>query len=91
MHADGFYAIVRVEDGAQEIIGAEDMLPGDAIKTGNVTNIIKADCVGSTLTLYANGTQLISVEDTTFTSGDVGLLAGTFDTPGTDGQNPENC
>ena len=56
----------------------------DAIETGNVTNDIKVDCVGSTLTLYANGSQLISVEDTAFASGDVGLLAGTFDTPGTD-------
>jgi hypothetical protein len=82
--SDGFYAIVRVEDGVQEIIGSEDMMPSDAIETGNVTNDIKVDCVGSTLTLYANGSQLLSVEDTAFASGDVGLLAGTFDTPGTD-------
>ena len=82
--SDGYYGLGRVQDGVQELLGEAELMPSEAIKTGNVTNNIKADCVGSTLTLYANGTQLISVEDTTFTSGDVGLLAGTFDAPGTD-------
>lgn len=84
LSSDGYYGVGRVLDGVQELLGEEELMPGDAINIGNATNNIKADCVGSTLTLYANGTQLISVEDTALTSGDVGLLAGTFDTPGTD-------
>jgi len=84
LSSDGYYGVGRVLDGVQELLGEAELMPSDEIKTGNVTNNIKADCVGSTLTLYANGTQLISVEDTALTSGDVGLLAGTFDTPGTD-------
>lgn len=82
--SDGYYAIVRVLDGTQEILGEEDMMPSDTINLGNATNDIMADCIGSTLTLYVNGSQLISANDSSFSSGDVGLLAGTFDTPGTD-------
>jgi hypothetical protein len=36
------------------------------------------------LTLYANGTEILSVTDSTFDSGDVGLVAGTGDYIGTD-------
>ncbi|HBX70334.1 MAG TPA: hypothetical protein DEH25_13385 [Chloroflexi bacterium] len=82
--SDGYYGLGKVVDGEQTILGAEELMPSDAITLGNVTNTIRADCVGSTLTLYANGTQLASESDTTFTSGDVGLLAGTFNDPGTD-------
>ena len=31
-----------------------------------------------------NGQQLIQVQDAEFTAGDVGLIAGTYDVPGTD-------
>ncbi len=82
--SDGYYGLGKVLDDEQILLGEEELLPDDAIKTGHVTNDIRADCVGSTLTLYANGTQLVSVQDSSFTSGDVGLIAGTFDTPGTD-------
>ena len=82
--SDGYYGLGKVVDGEQMLIDEEELMPSDAIQLGNVTNTIQADCVGSTLTLYANGTQLTSVEDGTFTSGDVGLLAGTFDESGTD-------
>lgn len=82
--SDGYYGILKVLDGEQILIGADEMLPDDAIKQGNATNTIRADCVGSNLTLYANGTQLASVQDNSFSSGDVGLLAGTFSEPGTD-------
>jgi hypothetical protein len=82
--SDGYYGVYKVLDGEQLLIGEESMMPDDAIKQGNVTNIIRADCIGSTLTLFVNGTQLVSVQDSSFSSGDAGLLAGTFDTPGTD-------
>jgi hypothetical protein len=84
LSSDGYYGVGRVLDGVQELLGEEELMPSEAINIGNETNDVKADCVGSTLTLYANGTQLTSVQDSSFTSGDVGLLAGTFDTPGTD-------
>jgi len=82
--SDGFYALGKVVDAVQELLGESEMIMADAINTGNATNNIQASCIGSTLIFSVNGTQLTSVEDTTFSSGDVGLIAGTFDTPGTD-------
>jgi hypothetical protein len=82
--SDGFYGIGKVIDGEQVLFGEDVLLPDDNIKMGNVTNDIRADCVGSTLTLYTNGIELASFQDSDFRSGDVGLIAGTFDTPGTD-------
>jgi hypothetical protein len=82
--SDGFYATGRVIDGTQELLSDSDMMENDAIYIGNVTNNIQVDCVGSRLTFSVNGTQLVAVEDTAFSSGDVGLIAGTFDTPGAD-------
>ena len=57
------------------------MQPTDAIHTGDAANYVRVVCNGSTLTLYVNGQQVDSVTDTTFTEGDVGLIAGTFDSP----------
>jgi len=82
--SDGYYGIVKVKGGAQELLGMTEMGYSDAINQGAATNQIRADCVGSTITLYANGTQLVSVTDSEFATGDVGLLAGTFDEIGTD-------
>ncbi len=83
--SDGYYGITKVVDGSQELIGQDQLLPTDAIKTeADAVNTLRADCVGSSLTFYINGTQIASVQDTTFTTGDVGLMAGTFDTAGTD-------
>jgi hypothetical protein len=82
--SDGYYGILKVLDGEQILIGEDEMMPGDAIQQGNITNTIRADCVGSSLKLYANGNLLAVVEDNSFSSGDVGLLAGTFGEPGTD-------
>ena len=42
------------------------------------------DKIGNKLTLSVNGEQIASFDDTTFSSGDVGLFAGTFSEPGTD-------
>jgi len=80
--SDGYYAIGTVIGGEQSIIG-ENMQPSDAIKTGFESNRIRFDCVGSTLSLYVNGKLVQEETDSSFASGDVGLMAGTFDTGGT--------
>ncbi len=82
--SDGYYAIGKVLNGEYNLVGIDQMLPDESINLGSTSNHIKADCVGSHLVLHANGTQLADVEDTSFTSGDVGLLAGTFGEIGTD-------
>ncbi len=82
--SDGYYGIGKVTNGDQDLIGVESMPPSDVIKTGNDTNHLRADCVGSTLRLHVNGNLLAEYDDTDFTSGDVGLIAGSFESPGTD-------
>ena len=82
--SDGFYAVGKVIDGVQELLGDTEMNPSDAIKIGNMANHLRVDCVGSSLSLSVNGTQLVTVQDSSLVQGDVGLIAGTFDEPGTD-------
>ncbi len=82
--SDGYYGIGKTENGEQELLGAENMNTDDAIHQGQATNHITAECVGSRLSLSVNGKELFTVSDTSFASGDVGLLAGTYDEPGTD-------
>lgn len=83
--SDGFYGIGIVADGnAPELIDMESMLFTERINQGNGTNVLQAECVGENLTLTVNGSILADVTDNRFSSGDVGLIAGTFDEPGTD-------
>jgi hypothetical protein len=84
--SDGYYGIGKVINGAQELIDMADnfMLESSLINQGAVTNRIRGDCVGNTLTLYVNGQQVDSKTDGNLTTGDVGLLAGTFEEAGTD-------
>jgi len=80
---DGYYGIGKVKDGQWAQLSGQ-MQPHNAILTGGQINIVRADCIGSFLILYVNGQLVGSVEDSDFTSGDVGLLAGSFATPGAD-------
>jgi hypothetical protein len=82
--SDGYYGIGKLKGGEQKLIGMESMPPADQVNKGNAANHLRADCVGNTLTLYANGVQFPSQTDSDFASGDVGLFAGAFDQPGTD-------
>lgn len=83
--SDGYYGITKVVNGSQELIGQDSLHSTDAIDQSNgAVNVLRADCVGSTLTLYINGEQVAQMQDNTFSAGDVGLMAGTFDQPGTD-------
>ena len=82
--SDGYYGIGKKINGEYDIIGTESLPPSEEINQGKATNHIRADCVGSTLSLYVNGKLIATQEDSDFTSGDVGLIAGTYDTIGTD-------
>lgn len=83
--SDGYVGIMKWVDGSLESIGAETLMEHAAVNQGNATNHISAECIGDTLTLYVNGQQVFSVQDTSFMGGgDVGVFAGTYDVPGTD-------
>lgn len=82
--SDGYYGIYKktAEGGKQLGLGGEQF--SDKILTGAVTNHIRLDCIGTTLTLYVNGIQLDQRTDQTYTDGNVGLIAGTYTDTGTD-------
>jgi hypothetical protein len=82
--SDGLAAIGKVTAGTQTKISGSDFQASSAVNQGQATNHIRGDCVGNTLTLYVNGQQVTSATDGDHTSGDAGLMAGTFDTPGAD-------
>jgi len=79
--SDGYQAIGKYQNGDFSYLTAEQMQSTTAMQAGNVLNKLRADCVGSTLTLYANGQMLSTTTDTSFSTGDVGLIVGTFDEP----------
>lgn len=82
--SDGYAVIGMVKDGEQVNLSSDQMELTGAIRQGADTNHIRADCIGNRLTLYVNGQQVASATDTTFTGGDVGLIAGTYNEVGTD-------
>ncbi|MGB7538034.1 MAG: hypothetical protein WBM17_05815 [Anaerolineales bacterium] len=79
--SDGYYAVGKFKDGEDLLVELDEM-PADengVIQTGMAANHLRADCVGDTLTLYANGKQLLEVQDSDFSEGGVGLIAGSYD------------
>jgi len=81
--SDGFYGIFKVKGGEYELLGMASMGVSPVIKTGSETNLIRMDCIGNRLELYVNSVQLDSCQDSEFTGGDVGLLAGAYHSAGT--------
>lgn len=82
--SDGYYGIGIIDGQDYRLIGMDALQPTDAINQGSALNHLRADCVGNTLTLYVNGIKLAEVQDDQLPSGDVGLIAGTYGTPGVD-------
>ncbi len=82
--SDGFAIIDKIENDEPSTLSEALTDPHSAIKTGNASNHLRADCIGSTLTLYVNGQKVLTATDSAITGGDVGLIAGTFDEAGTD-------
>lgn len=82
--SDGFYGVGLYSGGQAVLIGQNELQASNNIKTGMAVNHLRADCAGNTLTFFVNGFQVASVQNSALTSGDVGLLAGTFTEPGVD-------
>jgi hypothetical protein len=72
------------KNGERQLLDQDAMLPAQTILTGRATNHIRVDCNGERLSLYANGTLLHEVKANEFSHGDIGLIAGTYASPGTD-------
>jgi hypothetical protein len=79
--SDGYYSVDLMRDGEWEtLVGWQE---STAIFQGlDVVNRLRLVCNGDTFDFYVNGTYLVTVEDDTYASGNIGLSVGTFDEPG---------
>jgi hypothetical protein len=82
--SDGYYGIIKVSSDTTDVIGRDYLEYSDTIIQGNVTNHLRLECLGEALNLYVNGELLDQQIDSDYRNGGVGLIAGTYDTPGTD-------
>ena len=82
--SDGYYGIGKVKNQQYTLLGMDALQPSGAIEQGTALNHVRADCIGERLSLYINGQLIAEAIDLDFPAGDVGLIAGTYDTPGTD-------
>jgi hypothetical protein len=82
--SDGFYGITKLINDEYEFIGMSEMQSSSAINQGAASNHLQAVCDGNSLRLSVNGSLVADVRDDLLSSGDVGLIAGTTDTPGAD-------
>ena len=82
--SDGYYGIGKILGQDYRLLGMDALQPSQTILKGSALNHLRADCIGDLLALYVNGEQLIQVRDSEFDSGDVGLIAGTYESSGTD-------
>lgn len=74
---DGYVRAARYNGTSWEVLGP-DWQPSDAVNQGEATNVLEVEARGSAFVFRVNGEQVLQVEDTTYTKGDVGLYAGAF-------------
>lgn len=84
--SDGFVGIGLNKAGRRRVLSdeGESLLPSSAVVKGEATNHLRADCIGYQLRLYVNGVAVAEARAEEWPSGDVGLIAGTYEEPGTD-------
>ncbi|HAF62442.1 MAG TPA: hypothetical protein DCK95_08960 [Anaerolineaceae bacterium] len=80
--SDGYYGLFKIENGQYTVLGHENMLLSDVLSQIGVVHTLKLDCYQDFLFLYVDGNLLDVQQDQTFTSGDVGLIAGSFEKAG---------
>ncbi|MFL7791495.1 MAG: hypothetical protein AB8I69_05095, partial [Anaerolineae bacterium] len=74
----GYYAIYKEggDAGGEFLV---DWTESDVIRPGNATNHLRAICDGTRLAIAINGELLAEVEDDTYTTGDLFLVASTLE------------
>jgi len=76
--SDGYAGIAMYKADEFTMLSGDYMDTSEAIVQGAASNHIEATCIGTTLTLLVNGTQVATATDATFSGGDVGLFAKSF-------------
>jgi hypothetical protein len=82
--SDGYYAIVKVQDNQDTFFTSakNQWIKTSKFKLNAASYRVGVDCGTGTLALYVDGTPIDTASDSTFTTGEIGLFAGTFDNPG---------
>lgn len=80
---DGYYGIFKMQNGKMILSGGKQNLDfSEAIRQGGVVNHITATCSGKILSLEVNDVLLAEIQDSSFSSGQIGLIAGAYETAG---------
>ena len=74
---DGYYSIQVIVSGSYEPL--IEWTASSAVNQGYSTNRIRVVCEGTRLALFANGELLGEVDDSTYSSGDISLMAVTLE------------
>lgn len=82
--SDGYTGIVKVVDGKYNVLNGAQLAYSQSIHQGEALNHLQADCVGQTLSLAVNGQVVAQAQDSGFAAGEVGVIAGTNDSPDVD-------
>ena len=77
--ADGYYTISKSTVGQDDVSFTNGT--SSSVPTGNSPFTMGADCGNGNLALYVNGQQIATAQNTTFTTGKVGLFAWTDEQP----------
>lgn len=81
--SDGYAGILKVKQGMYTLLGNGFMEYNEAVSKGDAVNLLRVECVGQTLKLTVNGKKVIEAQDGDIQRGQVGVIAGTTNTPGT--------
>ena len=82
--SDGYAGIVKVKDGNYEVISGTSLEYTAEVARGQASNLLRAECDGTRLKFFVNDVQVAAADDSAFPEGDIGLIAGTYDSPGVD-------
>ncbi len=82
---DGYYGIFKMDNGTLILADQNQGLKfSDVILQGGTVNHITATCRGNELSLAVNGQLLSIVQDDNYVSGQIGLIAGTYENGGSE-------
>jgi pSer/pThr/pTyr-binding forkhead associated (FHA) protein len=76
---DGYFLFSKFVDG--QWLTLVDWTRSEFINAGGAANILKVSAFGPYITLWANGQQLVSLEDDSLQRGNFGFFTGTFADP----------
>jgi hypothetical protein len=81
--SDGFYGITQVKNGDLRVLtGGGKLQANDTIRQDTRANQLRLLCAGSNFALFVNDQFIDAVQADAPASGDVGLIAGTFEKGG---------